>query len=220
MEYAEILRFIKALKENNSKVWMDANREWYNNVRDAFKVKVASLQKDIAKIDPEIEEVPLKDMIYRINRNNRFNRDLPPYKEYLSVTFSKGGKKSKFAEYYMHLAPDGESIIGGGIWGPEPENLMKIRQEIDYNSSPFLSFTNNKKVKEFFGTFHQKDALKTAPKGFSKTHENITYLRLKHFCVFHHFTDKEVVSKDFERKILEGCNLVQPLVRYLNEAVE
>jgi len=219
MEYAEILRFLKELKENNSKVWMDANRDWYNGVRDAFKVKVASLQKEIAKIDPEIADVPLKDMIYRINRNNRFQRDLPPYKEYLSVTFSKGGKKSKYGEYYLHISPDGASCIGGGLWGPEPENLAKIRQEIDYNPAPFLKFCEAKKVKGFFSPFHRKNALKTAPKGFDKEHENIEYLRLKHFCVFHSFTDKEVISKDFEKKVLEGCNLVQPLVRYLNEAV-
>ena len=216
----EIFKFLNQLAVNNSKEWMDANRSWYHECRDHFKEISQELIEEISKFDHSIEGLGLKESIYRINRNNRFQKDLPPYKEYLAISISKGGKKSPFAEYYFHLSPGNRSYIGGGLWGPEPKQLLKIRQEIDYNPDPLLKLLNNKKFKNLFGSFHNFNKLKTAPRGYSKDHENIDLLRHKHFAAFQSIPDEDFKTDHFKKLIVNSCKVLLPLVTYLNEAVE
>ena len=220
LKHSEIISFLSRLEQNNSKVWMDANREEYHQVRDSFKFWVQERLTEMTKFDPDLEGLALKEIIYRINRNTRFQKDAPPYKNYLAATFSKGGKKSRFAEYYFQIFPGGQSCIGGGLWGPDSPELAKVRQEIDYNPEPLLQFVNDKKIQSFYGELYQGGKLKTAPRGYPKDHENIVLLRLKHFFVFRTFPDDVLDQPDFNQQIIEACQLVQPLLQYLNQAVE
>lgn len=219
LKNSEILSFLSRLSENNSKVWMDANRAEYHLVRDSFRAWVQERLKELAKFDPDMEGLELKQIVYRINKNTRFQKDAPPYKDYLAVSFSKEGKKSKFAEYYCQIRPNGQSLIGGGSWGSESADLAKIRQEIDYNPEPLLKILKSKKFKDFYGGLYEGYKLKTAPRGYSQDHENIELLRLKHHFVFHEFEDSELDHKDFNKTIIKACKIVQPLVKYINNAL-
>lgn len=217
----EILDFLAELEQNNNKHWMDANRKRYETCRDKFKVLSQYFIDKISQFDPDIEGLELKHSMYRINRNNRFQKDLPPYKNYFATSISKGGKKSKYAEYYLHISPNGGSALGGGLWGPESADLAKIRQEIDYNPAPLLDFLKKRTIqKNFGGKLHNFGMLKRAPKGYPKDHPNVEILKHKHFSVFHRFTDEEVCAKDFKPKVLRLCKQLNPLITYLNEAVE
>jgi uncharacterized protein (DUF2461 family) len=64
----------------------------------------------------------------------------------------------------------------------------------------------------------EEDALKTAPKGYSKDHPHIELLRLKTFAVMHPLTQKEVISTDFKNELLKAYDLMLPFRNYLNQA--
>lgn len=102
---------------------------------------------------------------------------------------------------------------------PDNENLAKIRQEIDYNTKGFLKILNDKKFKKLFPALGAFDKLKTAPRGYPKDHPHIDLLRHKSFIVSHNFTDKEVTSKDFVKKIALAAKTLKPLNDFLKEAM-
>ncbi len=89
--------------------------------------------KKHGKKDEDIAGLQAKKLLFRINRDVRFSKDKSPYKKNFAASFSRGGKKSVFAGYYLHIEPGNNSFIGGGVWSPEADILKKVRQEIDYS---------------------------------------------------------------------------------------
>ena len=64
----QVLDFFQALRENNSKQWMDANRTWYSTVKENIKSFSQALEQRINEVDV-IERVKIS----RINRDIRFS---------------------------------------------------------------------------------------------------------------------------------------------------
>ena len=102
---------------------------------------------------------------------------------------------------------------------PNPENLAKIRQEIDYNATKFLKILNGKEFKKYFDGLSDWDRVKTAPKGYPKDHPHIDLLKNKSFTVSCAFTDAEVNDKNFVKKVAVICKSIKQLNDYLKEAV-
>ena len=155
---------------------------------------------------------------FRIYRDVRFSKDKRPYKTNMGAGFSAHGKMEQEPGYYLHIEP-GKSFIAGGLYMPSPENLAKIRQEIDYNAERFLKILNNKKFKSYFKGLEEWDKLKTMPKGYAKDHPHIELLKNKSFVVSHKFSDSEVTNKNFRKKVAEACKLMKPMNDYLLEAI-
>jgi uncharacterized protein (TIGR02453 family) len=160
-----------------------------------------------------------KDCVFRINRDIRFSNDKTPYKTNLGASISPGGKKSLSAGYYFHLQP-GASFLAGGMWQPPAPQLSAVRQEIDYNTPEFKKIINNKDFKKYFGALSDEDKVKTAPKGYDKTHPEIEILKLKSFIVVHDLKDKEVLSKDFLQHATAVFKALHPLDLFLRRACD
>jgi uncharacterized protein (DUF2461 family) len=77
-----------------------------------FQTFVSKLSEIVCDKDSTIPELPIKDIIYRIYRDMRFSSDPTPYKPYFSVTWSRTGRKGPYAQYYLHLLPEGGSFVG------------------------------------------------------------------------------------------------------------
>jgi len=102
---------------------------------------------------------------------------------------------------------------------PNPENLSKIRQEVDYNGDELEKIMKDKKFKKWYKDFSDFDKLKTTPKGYPKDHPRIDWLRHKTFIVSHSFTDAEIRDKKFLKKVTEGAKAMKPLIEFLKEAM-
>jgi uncharacterized protein (TIGR02453 family) len=126
------LAFLKALKKNNNKAWFDEHRENYNAAKYNFEEFVVLLLQKMIEFDEDMKELIPKNCTFRINRDVRFSKNKTPYKINLSASFNRGGKKSMYGGYYFHLQPGNNNFVGGGLWRPEPADLKKLRQEIDY----------------------------------------------------------------------------------------
>ncbi|WP_064198281.1 MULTISPECIES: DUF2461 domain-containing protein [Emticicia] len=222
MLQAETLQFLTELKENNNKPWFDENRKTYETARKNFVIIVETLIKGISKFDKSIEEANLqaKDCMFRINRDIRFSKNKEPYKTNFGASFSKGGKKAHSAGYYLHIEPT-ECFVAGGIWMPEPEDLKKIRVEIDYSFEEFNGIVNTPAFKKVFPSGLDREAFTARPpKGYDEENPAIEFIKLKSFTASSNFESKESLKSDFIENVLEKFKAMHPYIEFLNRAVE
>jgi uncharacterized protein (TIGR02453 family) len=213
------LDFLSQLKKNNNKEWFDKNRETYEVVKKNFYSFIEELIKSIATFDPSVKSLEPKQCIFRINRDIRFSNDKTPYKIHISADIAPGGRKSNSAGYYIHIQPGG-SFLAGGVWQPPTPQLNAIRQEIDYNTPAFKKILNDKNFKKYFSALSEEDKVKTAPKGYDKTHPEIEMLKLKSFIIIHDLKDKDVLSKNFLRDSSDIFKAMHPLNKFLRTALD
>lgn len=212
------LQFLKDLKKNNVKEWFEENRKRYESAKDDIYSSVEKLIESIGSFDENIAALQVKDCTFRINRDIRFAKDKTPYKTNISAYFSKGGKKSDAAGYYIHLEP-GESFAAAGCWWPEAKQLSQIRQEIDYNIDDFKKIISSKKFKQTFAEgVAKKDTLQRAPKGYDEQNPALEFIKLKSFVVYRKLKDEELLSKDFVKLITGIFSAAKPFVDFLNTA--
>lgn len=154
------------------------------------------------------------------SRDLRFTNDRRPYKTFLSASFSRGGKKSPFAGYYLSICPGGRSFVGAGVWSPSSAILARIRQGILEDPTLLRQSLEVPLLEEIWGqkgtALLDDDKLKTAPKGVDKQHPDIDLLRYKSFVVGRRWDDLQVVSPGFLEKVAEAYEALVPFVTVLN----
>jgi uncharacterized protein (TIGR02453 family) len=214
----EILSFLKDIEANNMREWFDQNREQYDVTRKKFLAVANLLIHEIRQFDDEIPPLNAKDCIFRIFRDVRFSNDKRPFKTNYGCFIARGGRKSGFAGYYLHLQPN-ECFLSGGIYMPPPEQLQAIRQEIFYNPQNYIDLINNKVFKSTYTTEYA-DKLKTAPKGYPKDWEHLDLIRNRNYAFGHKVEESELFAPDFINKAIEQFKIIYPLNRYLNKAID
>lgn len=215
------LTYIKNLTKNNNKAWFEENRTLFDAAKEDFDKLVKDIIAALGKIDPDIAPLEAKNCIFRQYRDVRFSKDKTPYKHHMGASFDRGGKKSGFSGYYLHLEPGNKSMAGGGIWMPEAGALKKIRQEIDYNFDEFSGIINNKDFKSVFGQLEEGEyKLSREPKGYEKDNPAIEYLKLKSLVAIRTLTDEDLVLQDLQAKILKAFTALMPVIKFINRALE
>ncbi|MEN8766339.1 MAG: DUF2461 domain-containing protein, partial [Polaribacter sp.] len=179
----DCLKFLNELSLNNNRDWFEANKATFKSHQSEVKAVLERVKEGLSETDI-IEKLKM----FRIYRDVRFSKDKTPYKDYFSGSLSRMGQSLR-GGYYIHLKP-GDAFLAVGFWDPNKEDLFRIRKEIETDASDFHELLNNKSFKNIWGNF-QGDALKTAPKGFSKEHPEIGLLRRKNFVFIHPLKDSD-----------------------------
>ena len=215
------VKFLQDLKKHNNKEWFDAHRTIYQTAKEDYTALVQSVITAHGKKDASIASLGPKDCMFRINRDIRFSKDKSPYKTNFGAGFTRGGKKSLFAGYYLHIEP-GASFVGGGLWMPHPEELKKIRQEIDYNFDAFSKIINKANFKSVFGALYAGDdaKLSRAPKGYEEDNPAIAFIKLKSYIATTPVSDEELTNQSLLKKITTAFEALQPLLQFLNHGLE
>ncbi|MGE0567055.1 MAG: DUF2461 domain-containing protein [Bacteroidia bacterium] len=213
-----VLPFLKKLKSNNNNEWFDKNRTEYLSAKQSVEILVGKVIQQINAFDKAIDKsTDPKKCLFRINKDVRFSKDKSPYKTNFGASIAPGGKKTANPGYYIHIAP-GEIFIAGGSYMPEPVQLNAFRQEIDYNGKELVKILKSKSFSTYFDGIDKIDVLKTTPKGFAKDHPHIDLLRNKHFIVSHSFTEKDLLSSDFDKKIVKCFKAMHPFIEFLRKS--
>lgn len=207
--------FLKLIKKNNNRDWFNAHKEKYLKERENIELFAEALLQEMNKHDV-IETPSGKKSLHRIYRDTRFSKEKTPYKTNWSGSFSRATKLRR-GGYYFHLEP-GNSIIAGGFWGPEPQDLKRIRDEFAYDAKPIRKILKNKNFIKTFGEL-RGEKIKTTPKGFDSDNEAIDLLRYKQFLLYKNFSDKEVLSPDFLKKANETFKHMRPFFDYMSEVL-
>ncbi len=215
------IKFIKDLKKNNTKEWFDANKKIYEMAKADFLNLTEAVLKGITAKDETLAHLEAKKCVFRINRDVRFSKDKSPYKTNMGMSISKGEKSAISAGYYFHLEP-GACFIGGGIYMPMPDEVKKIRQEIDYNWDEFKKIITSKKFTATFGdlTKSAEYSLVRPPKGYDETNPAIDYIKLKSWIATATLDDVELTDKNLVKKIVTVFEALKPLLDFLNKGID
>ncbi|MCW3085377.1 MAG: hypothetical protein JWP12_2743 [Bacteroidetes bacterium] len=212
---ASSLEFLKQLKKNNNRDWFNAHKELYLQEHAHIIAFADALLLEMNKHD-QIETPTGKKSLHRIYKDTRFSKEKIPYKNNWSGSFSRSTKKLR-GSYYFHIEP-GNSFLGGGFWGPNPQDLKRVRDEIDYDASGLRKILKSKSFVSTFGTL-RGEQVKTAPQGFNASHADIDLLRYKQFTLVRRFTDKEVLSGTFLKEVNDTFKKMRPFLDYMSEVL-
>lgn len=203
--------FLKQLKKNN-------NREWFSQHKAEYDAVVKENKVFFNKVYNELQEHDnLKGIhIFRIYRDVRFSKDQTPYKNNFGVGYSRS-KPMLRGGYYIQIEP-GNSFVGGGFWGPDAKDLLRIRKEFESSTAEIEKITSDKTFVQYFEEI-KGDAVKTAPRGFDKDHPAIDLIRKKQYVVMRKFTDKEVVSDGFQKEAVLTLLAMRPFFDYMSEVL-
>ncbi|HJV38543.1 MAG TPA: DUF2461 domain-containing protein [Geothrix sp.] len=213
-----LFRFLKDLKAHNDREWFQANKARYEaEARDPVLRLIAAFSGPLAGISRHVEADPRPSggSLFRIYRDTRFSRDKSPYKTHLGVNFrhrsaAAGGVHGP--GFYLHFEPGG-CFAGGGLWHPEPEALLKVRQAIVTRSAAWKKLRNA-------GLEIEGEALKRVPQGFDAGHPHAEDLKFKDFYASTAFTDAQVLAPDFPGRLAEALRDAAPLVAFLCKALD
>lgn len=204
MEFSpSIFEFLKKLAANNDRDWFTENKKEFTSIQTEVKSFYAAIQENLEKHD-EIE----KHKLFRIYRDVRFSKDKTPYKTHFAGSYSRLGAHLR-GGYYLRLKP-GESFLAGGFWEPNKEDLFRIRKELEIDASDFREVIGDANFVKYFGTELEGEELKTAPKGFDKTHPDIDLIRKKGYIAVRNFTDEEVLSPNFLAEVDASYQALRP----------
>lgn len=211
----DTLTFLKKLAANNNRDWFLKHKHLYEEAHANVISFVDALLVQMNKHD-RISTDSARKALYRIYADVRFQKNRPPYTARFAAHF--GREKPFLRGGYNIVIKPGNSFVSCGFYGPNADDLKRLRQDISYNYKDWNKILNAKKFKAHFGLM-QGDTVKTAPQGFAKDHPGIELLRYKQFFFRHHFSDKEVLSTDFLKRVNESFKMIRPWFDYMSDVL-
>ena len=109
----ETFRFFRELGRNNSKEWMDANRDRYQeHVVQVLRRLFEALAPPVLALNPRFDTSGRTNTNFsRINRDIRFAKDKTPYRAQMYVMFpGQGGKSRPGGQLYAGILADRVTI--------------------------------------------------------------------------------------------------------------
>ena len=216
----EILDFLGELHDNNNREWFEANKQRYRSVQAKQSANTERLIALISQFDPTIEGLKVSDTTYRIYRDTRFSKDKTPYKDFMSTFIARGGKRSGYGGYYLHISPKGHtwgegSFLAAGNVCPEADVLRSLREEIEDHAEEMA-----KNIAYSGFTLDATNALKRTPRGYSVAAEYEHLLRQKEIIVSRSLTSDWFLREDWVERTAELFERCKPLLNQMNRAIE
>jgi len=210
------LSFLRALKRNNDREWFRARKDQYEeHVRGPMIAVVERLAADFKSFAPELIASP-KQSLFRIYRDTRFSSDKKPLKTHAAAVFrTRGFQHKEGAGLYFEVAP-GWVWIGGGMWRPEPPELVKLREHIAQTWPEIRSLTRAKAFASRFGRL-EGETMTRVPRGYPSDHPAAEFLKHRQFYGGAEFPASVAHSRTFYSTLVATFKALMPLVRFLNE---
>ena len=207
------LDFLTTLSQNNNRDWFNNNKDSYTEAQGNIIGFAVSLLAEMNKHD-NIQTLSGKKSLFRIYKDVRFSKNKTPYNTHWSGSFKRATKQLR-GGYYFRIEP-GNSFLAGGFWGPEPNDMKRIRADIDANYPAWKDLLADKTLQQTFGKL-TGEQLRTAPQGYAKDHPAINLLRYKQFVLKHPFTDAEVTSPGFLANANDIFKKMRPFFDFMSE---
>ena len=207
----ELFPFFIKLEKNNNRDWFQENKPHFKEIESRVKVFGENLKQAL-----ELTEQVDRFKLFRVYRDVRFSKNKTPYKTHFGISFHRDKPRCR-GGYYIHLKPN-ESFVAVGFWNPNKKDLLRIRKELELNSSEFRELMAQADFKNTWGKLEGEE-VKTAPKGFSKEDPNIDLIRKKMFLFSKKYNDKEVLSKDFLNQVTKDFIAVRPFLDYMSSVL-
>jgi len=213
---SKAISFLRALKRNNDREWFRARKDQYEqHVRQPMIEIIERLADDFRVVAPELIASP-KQSLFRIYRDTRFSGDKKPLKTHAAAVFrTRQLPKPQGAGLYFEIAP-GWVWIGGGMWRPEPPELVRLREHIAGTWPEIRAITRaaafRKRFEELSG-----DTMTRVPRGYAADHPAAAFLKYRQFYGGAEFPASFAHSREFYPTLIATFKALMPLVRFLNE---
>jgi uncharacterized protein (TIGR02453 family) len=207
------LNFLSDLRDNNNREWFNAQKGRYLAARENIADFTEDLLVEMNKHDL-LEPASGKQSLFRIYRDVRFSKEKTPYNTHWSASFKRAGKKLR-GGYYLRIE-SGNSRAVCGFWGPDADDMKRIRQDIDANYPEWYALLHE--LAAMFGDLWG-ERLATAPRGYAKDHPAIDLLRYKQFMLKRSFTDDEVLSPNFVSLVNDAYKKMRPFLNHMTEVL-
>jgi len=207
-----VFNFLKKLEKNNNREWFNAHKREFKSIEAEVKLVYEDLT-NLMNVHDDIDGFKM----FRIYRDVRFSKNKLPYKTHFGGSYNR--KKPELrGGYYLHVQPNNESFIATGFWQPNKEDLFRIRKEFEQDDSEIRDIIKDKNFKTVWGPF-VGDALKTAPKNFSKEHKAIDLIKKKQFIFTKKYTDQEVLASNFIKNVDVAFKVIRPYFDYMSDVL-
>ena len=213
----EALQFFRGLARNNKREWFLPRKPLFEEkVKEPMRQLVDALNLALHDFAPEYETDPDK-AIFRIYRDVRFSTDKKPYKEHIAATFHRRGTTTHGqAGYYLAISQK-EVAIGGGVYMPEPPELLAIRQRIAERHEEFRRILAARPVRKLLGNL-QGHQLSRIPRGFPADHPAADLLRFKYYILYKELPPSLATSPKLYTAIVDRFRIMVPFMRFLTES--
>lgn len=212
MNATPIFKFLDTLEKNNNREWFADNKQEFRIIETEIKIVFNTILEALNTHD-NVDKVK----IFRIYRDVRFSKNKLPYKTHFGGSFHRV-KPELRGGYYLQIQPNNKSFMAAGFWAPEPADLLRIRKEFETDASEMREILENTNLKNTWGSL-TGDEVKTAPKGFSREHDNIDLIRKKQFIFVKNFTDSEVLDPNFTNVVSDSFKAIRPYFNYMSNVL-
>ncbi len=215
----QFVDYLKGLARNNNREWFQAHkREYEEHVRRPFNEFVTEIIDCVSLVDTSIE-IREKDAVFRIARDIRFSKDKTPYKTHMAAVISREGRRdSQYPALYFHFGAEAVGI-GGGIYQPDKENLLKIRRAVKRDGKSLVRALNGKRFKEVYGELQGEKNVRL-PKEFASEVERYPVIANRQFYYFAEYDDpRMVLRKDLADLVMRHYKAGQKVNEFLAKAV-
>jgi uncharacterized protein (TIGR02453 family) len=213
----EALQFFRGLSRNNRREWFLPRKPLFEEkVKEPMRQLVDALNLALHDFAPEYQTEPDK-AIFRIYRDIRFSKNKKPYKEHIAATFHRHGTTTHGqAGYYVAISHKSVAI-GGGVYMPEPAQLLAIRQRIAERHAEFRRILAARPVRKLLGDLEGAQ-LSRVPRGFAADHPAADLLRYKYFILYVELVPKLATSPALYKNIVDRFRVMVPFMRFLTES--
>jgi len=163
------MTFLRKLGKNNNRPWFTDNKADFKTAEAEIKDLLIFIEKIMGKHD-----VLEGHKLWRIYRDVRFSKDKTPYKTNFAANFKRAGAARR-GGYFLNIQP-GSSMAGGGFYGPEKEDLLRVRKEFEADSSEIRKILSAKAFKQTFPEGLLGEELKKVDKIFKTMRPYFDYM--------------------------------------------
>ena len=222
MQLKPLFAFLTNLAQHNDREWFQDHKATYTQLRAEFEEDAEYWFRELGRLDPVLAGPQGRKSVFRIYRDVRFSKNKDPYKVHFSVyCTASAGKEVEAPGYYLQLGPNGQTLMGGGLYQPDKAQLAAIRQEIDYSADELTALLAAPEFKRCFGAMGG-ERLKKTPAAYSVDHPEIELLKHKSFIATQHMTDADVLqlsSAGLRAHVLNVFQAMVPFGQFLRKAV-
>ena len=211
----EAIKFLRGLARNNRRDWFDARKSIYQReLKAPLLALIEEINGELADFAPEHIR-PAHKCMFRIYRDTRFSSDKTPYKKHISAWWARQGlEKKSGGGFYFHLSAK-ELVIAAGVYMPEREQLLAIRNHLLEYHEEFRRLQKGRKLQRLMGEF---DGLRLArpPKGFPKDHPAIDLIACRQWGVSTTLPAEMALQPTLRKEIVSRFRAAAPLIEFLN----
>ncbi len=215
---------VKAGKQKNP-TWLEKNQDDYESVLRGPFIDLAEQIK--AELQPIVRDYhfPSKGLA-RIKRPDfKVAGGQNQFKDWISMIATRPSKNrfESNPHLFFGLFPneDHKILLAGGLWQPTPQQTRLIREAIVKDSAAFHKLFSDKSFKSCFKIgFHMEGASTRTPRGFSDTHKDIAWIKLKRFIVYKVIPLNDFTSPKFTASVIKDFKQALRLNQLLDQALK